>query len=127
MVFYAAAGLSVAVFIVDRKEGFWNRSILAGVRASEMIFAQVTIHSLLIFIQVIELVVTAEILYKFTISGCMTLLLSVQALTGLFFGIFVSIFSPNVMVGNGVILGISTPILCLSGKVLPIDFIKINL
>lgn len=117
MVFYAAAGLSVAVFIVDRKEGFWNRSILAGVRAGEMIFAQVFIHSLIVFIQVVELIVTAEILYGFTISGCMTILLTVQALTGLFFGIFVSIFSPNVTVGNGVILGLSSPILFLSGKI----------
>lgn len=116
MIFFAAAGLSVAVFVVDRKEGFWNRSILAGVKPREMIFAQVLIHCLMISIQVIELMVITKILLEFPFSVSLTILLGVQAITGLFFGILVAIFSPNVTVGNASMLGLSSPILYLSGK-----------
>lgn len=118
MAFFGAAGVAVASFVNDRKEGFWNRSLMAGVTASEMIVAQISIHSVMVLIQVLEMVLTAGYLLHFTIKGSLSLVLTILALyswTGLFLGLFVSILSSSLMVGNAILFGFSSPMVFLSG------------
>jgi ABC-type multidrug transport system permease subunit len=105
-------------FTAERKEGFWNRSLMAGVTASEMILAQVTINSLLIFVQIIETILTAGLVLHLTIRGSLGLLFTMMAFynwTGLFFGLFVAILSPSYAASNAALFGISTPMIFLSG------------
>jgi hypothetical protein len=46
-IFTSACSFVAAVNIDDRKEGFWNRSVLAGVRTAEILFALVIITAIL--------------------------------------------------------------------------------
>lgn len=43
IIFFTASSFTAAVNIDDRKEGFWNRSILAGVRTSEIFVSLIAI------------------------------------------------------------------------------------
>lgn len=119
MMFFSACGLSMVAFISDRKEGFWNRSLLAGVKTSEMIFAQSLVHFSVMFIMNIETIATALVLIDMENHGSVALLFTLSMLygfSGLFFGMFISITTANLSLANAIVLGVSNIMGPISGK-----------
>lgn len=119
MLFYMAAGLTVAVFIADRKEGFWNRTLLAGVTAAEMMVSQIMIHSIVMLIQLLEVVILCGLVFETQSHGSFYIVILILALlgfAGMFFGLFMSCICTDFMQANLVMTGISQPMIVLAGK-----------
>lgn len=121
MMFYIAAGLTVAVFIHDRKEGFWNRTLLAGVSTSEMMVAHIIIHSLILAIQLLEVIVLMGLVFNAESHGSFIIVILILALlgfAGMFFGLMLSCICEDFMQANLFMTGISQPMIVLAGKLL---------
>lgn len=119
MMFYLAAGLTVAVFIHDRKEGFWNRTLLAGVTTSEMMVAHITIYSCILLVQLIEVCVLVGLVFKTENHGSFAIVVLIFALlewAGMFFGFMLSCICEDFMQASLFMTGISQPMIVLAGK-----------
>jgi hypothetical protein len=73
IVFTLGCGFTAAVNIDDQKEGFWNRSILAGVRTTEILSALIAIAAVLMTASFISLS-TALFLSDIKFNGSLLLL-----------------------------------------------------
>lgn len=119
MVFYIAAGLTVAIFIYDRKQGFWNRTLLAGVTTSEMMFAHIMIQSIILMIQLLEVIILVGLVFTTENHGSFFIVILILALlgwAGMFFGLMLSCVCVDFMQANLVMTGISQPMIVLAGK-----------
>jgi ABC-type multidrug transport system permease subunit len=119
MTFFTICGLTIVVIMSDRKEGFWNRTILAGVTTSEILFAHIIIQSVILIFQVIEIVLIVGLVIPLHNQGSYFLVIMMLALegwSGLFLGLFLSCFCPNFTAANSVMAGLTQPITVLSGS-----------
>lgn len=108
MMFYIAAGLTVAIFIADRKEGFWNRTLLAGVTLKEMMLVHVLTHSVVLIIQLVETIVLIFFVFGAENKGsniAVIFLLMMLAYSGMFFGILLSVECNDLREANFVLTG----------------------
>jgi ABC-type Na+ efflux pump permease subunit len=118
MMFYIAAGLTVAIFIADRKEGFWNRTLLAGVTLKEMMLVHVLTHSCVLIIQLVETIILIFFIFGAENKGsnaAVIFLLMMLAYSGMFFGILLSVECNDLREANFVLTGIATPMVVLAG------------
>lgn len=119
MMFYIAAGLTVAIFIADRKEGFWNRTLLAGVTLKELMLVHVLTHSVVLIIQLVETILLVAFVFGAENRGsnaAVIFLLMMLAYSGMFFGILLSVECNDLREANFVLTGIATPMVVLAGK-----------
>lgn len=119
MTFFGAAGLALVTFILDRKDGLWNRTMLAGVKAREAVLAQILINTLFTLMQALQSGITVAIFFDLKIQGSVTLLITIllcYGWAGLFFGLFVSLIVSDMSAGNGMFLACSNLWMLLSGK-----------
>jgi ABC-2 type transporter len=96
-----AAGLAASIVIDDRKEGFWNRSILAGVRTSEILVAHSIVCMFIMSLQMTSVVLACTFV-KMRFEGSVFLLMAFLMLYGwggVFFGLLaVNFFSSHMLV-----------------------------
>lgn len=121
MMFYIAAGLTVAIFIADRKEGFWNRTLLAGVTLKELMLVHVLTHSVVLIIQLVETIILIAFVFGAENKGsnvAVIFLLMMLAYSGMFFGILLSVECNDLREANFVLTGIATPMVVLAGELL---------
>lgn len=119
MMFYIAAGLTVAIFIADRKEGFWNRTLLAGVTLKELMLVHVLTHSVVLIIQLVETILLIAFVFGAENKGsniAVIFLLMMLAYSGMFFGILLSVECNDLREANFVLTGIATPMVVLAGE-----------
>lgn len=119
MMFYIAAGLTVAIFIADRKEGFWNRTLLAGVELKELMLVHVLTHSVVLLIQLLETIILVFLVFGAENKGsnlAVVFLLMMLAYSGMFFGILLSVECNDLREANFVLTGIATPMVVLAGE-----------
>lgn len=124
MMFYIAAGLTVAIFIADRKEGFWNRTLLAGVELKELMLVHVLTHSVVLVIQLVETIFLIAFVFGAENKGsnaAVIFLLMMLAYSGMFFGILLSVECNDLREANFVLTGIATPMVVLAGELLYIQ------
>lgn len=98
--FFASAGLTCALNIDDRKEGLWNRSVLAGVRTTEFFFC-VIVTAFVISILTLSAVVLALFITDMRCEGSYLMVLAflvLICLSGLFLGLFVASCSQSHMI-----------------------------
>lgn len=125
MMFYIASGLTVAIFIADRKEGFWNRTLLAGVTLKELMLVHVLTHSVILIVQLLETILLVAFVFGAENKGsnlAVIFLLMMLAYSGMFFGILLSVECNDLREANFVLTGIATPMVVLAG-----GFIKLLL
>lgn len=119
MLFYTAAGISISVFTTDRKNGVWNRTLLAGVDIVELMLSHISVESMILLVQLIEVIILAQFVFK---SGCdgsyflVSALFGLLGLAGMCFGISVSCFSDNLMQSNLLLTGLAQPMMIISGN-----------
>lgn len=119
MMFYIASGLTVAIFIADRKEGFWNRTLLAGVELKELMLVHVLTHSIVLIIQLVETIFLIAFVFGAENKGsnvAVIFLLMMLAYSGMFFGILLSVECNDLREANFVLTGIATPMVVLAGE-----------
>jgi len=85
------------MFIRDRKEGFWNRTLLANVSLSEILISHTIFNSILMLCQVTSVVVLLKLYFAdVVVQGSETVILLIMVLTGyagLFYGLMISCYS----------------------------------
>lgn len=124
MLFFVAAVLTSTVFIRDRSEGIWNRTLIAGVSATELFSANVLSQLVIIVLQCFEYLITAEILFDTSSRGdnfSVFVLIFMLGLTGMFVGFLISIYCDKFYMANIILTGISSPMIALAGIIWPLE------
>lgn len=119
MLFYTAAGISISVFTTERKSGVWNRTLLAGVDIVELLISHISVESSILLVQLIEVIVLAQFVFKSGIDGSYLLvaaLFAILGFAGMCFGVSVSCFSDNLMQSNLLLTGLAQPMMIISGE-----------
>lgn len=124
IIFNSAAGLTIASIVYERKEGLWNRTLLAGVSTLEVMTAHVIINVTILLIQLLEILVLMYLIFDTNSQGSYSIVCLMMALvgcTGLFFGLFVSCVSTEILQTHLLMTGITQPITVLSGMFWPVE------
>lgn len=119
MTFFLGAIVTSTVFIRDRSEGIWNRTLIAGASTAELLFAAIFCLSIMIIIQTAEFVITAGIIFNTVNHGnnfTVFFLILMLGFTGMFIGMFISIYADKYNTSNIILTGISSPMIALCGK-----------
>lgn len=122
--FYLAAGLTVASIIYERKEGFWNRTLLAGVSTKEMMIAHVIINVSILAVQLAEVVTLLTLVVSTDSRGSyflVSVMIALLGCSGIFFGLWCSCMCTTFMEANLLMTGISQPMIVVSGMFWPIE------
>ncbi|KAL7040388.1 hypothetical protein ACKWTF_000371 [Chironomus riparius] len=122
--FNVTASLTVAAFVAERKEGFWNRTLLAGVSTVEMMASHIAINLAVQLLQITEMMIMVYIYYDshhYGSYGLIVILLLLVGISGLFFGVYISCICTEIMQSHILLLGITQPITVLSGMFWPVE------
>nr|CAH0102208.1 unnamed protein product [Daphnia galeata] len=125
-----AVSLTAAVFINERKQGLLDRSLVAGVRTSEILLAHlVTQFTVLVFQSSVVLLVML-LVFKITCQGSLALAMFItllQGLCGMFYGFVVSSLCDQQTSALQLSLGSFFPNMLLSGVLWPMEGMSIYL
>ncbi|CAF1284439.1 unnamed protein product [Rotaria sp. Silwood1] len=124
IIFFLAIGLTALMFVVEKKEGLLERSWIAGVTTVEVMLAHVIVKFFIQFIQIILMVVFADVIFQVTIQGPVLLamaLIFVQGICGMSYGLFISAMCEQEVEVMEVALGSVFPILLSSGVIWPLE------
>lgn len=114
--FFASSALSLSI-LTDRKEGFWNRTLLAGVRESEMLVSYIVILSVFFAIQLGQLVIFVYFLAPNTlhitpiIIQCLLL-----GYCGIWYGLFISCLFDDLIKLNLFFTSVGQVSMTITGK-----------
>lgn len=89
MVFFLATLMTAAVFISERMDGIWDRTLLAGVSATEMLWAHLLTQLIIMALQSFEVIMYIGLVFDTYNNGdTLTLigLLTLTAFCGMLFG-----------------------------------------
>lgn len=122
--FNVTASLTVSAFVSERKEGFWNRTLLAGVSFVEMMSSHIAINLAVQILQIAEMMIMVYIYYDPYHYGSYCLivfLLLLVGTSGLFLGVYISCICTEIMQSHILLLGLTQPITVLSGMFWPVE------
>ncbi|GBP06208.1 ABC transporter G family member 20 [Eumeta japonica] len=94
IIFFLSAVVTSTLLIADRLEGVWERSVVAGVRAHELLNVHILIQSAVILFQTLEMMCLAFLGYGLPHQGplfAVGLLLFLQGLSGMCYGFLLSV------------------------------------
>lgn len=82
MVFFLATLVTAAVFITDRMDGVWERTLVAGITTTELLLAHIMTHSILVFLQAAEVIFFIGVVFGTENNGDNLTVICLLALTG---------------------------------------------
>ena len=118
VIFFMSCGLTSSIIIIDRSEGLWNRSILAGVRTKEILCALIVSSSVIIS-AAMALVLLALHLAEMKFHGNFLLLgtfIFFFCLGGFFFGLSTVHFCPTLQASSSLFLSCANAAIFLMGN-----------
>ncbi|XP_030381127.1 ABC transporter G family member 20 [Scaptodrosophila lebanonensis] len=124
MVFFLATLMTAAVFISERMDGIWDRTLLAGVSATEMLWAHLLTQLIIMALQSFEVIMYIGIVFDTYNKGDTTTLIGLLTLTafcGMLFGLFISVFCKSHTEANFVATGAFYPMIILCGLLWPLE------
>ncbi|KAH8282766.1 hypothetical protein KR054_009621 [Drosophila jambulina] len=124
MVFFLATLMTAAVFISERMDGIWDRTLLAGVSATEMLWAHLLTQLIIMALQSFEVIMYIGLVFDTYNNGdTLTLigLLTLTAFCGMLFGLFISVFCKSHTEANFVATGAFYPMIILCGLLWPLE------
>jgi ABC-type multidrug transport system permease subunit len=124
MFFNSGALLAIGTLIPERKEGLWNRTLIAGVSMIELMTSHAIICIAVIFIHLLEIAAGMMIILKMEFVGSfmlVTLLWTLVALSGLSFGLFLSCIIDDFVLANYLNIGVFLGFMFTSGIFWPIE------
>ncbi|XP_017860147.1 PREDICTED: ABC transporter G family member 20 [Drosophila arizonae] len=124
MVFFLATLMTAAVFISERMDGIWDRTLLAGVSATEMLWGHLLTQLIIMALQSFEVIVYIGIVFDTYNNGDTTTLIGLLTLTafcGMLFGLFISVFCKSHTEANFVATGAFYPMIILCGLLWPLE------
>ncbi|UJR07556.1 hypothetical protein I4U23_011844 [Adineta vaga] len=124
IIFFLAIGLTALIFVVEKKEGLLERSWIAGVTTVEVMLAHIIVKFFIQFIQIILMIVFADIIFQVKIEGPVILamaLIFLQGICGMSYGLLISAMCEQEVEVMEVALGSVFPILLSSGVIWPAE------
>ncbi|XP_068084835.1 ABC transporter G family member 20 [Anabrus simplex] len=123
-VFFLATTITATLIVTDRTEGIWDRNIVAGVTAIEILLSHFLSQVACVVLQVMEVVFTSLLLFGLECNGSLFTLLGITLMMGfcgMMFGLVISVFSSSFTMAIFMSLGSYIPFINLSGMLWPIE------
>lgn len=120
--FLAAVALTALAFVMERKEGLLERSLVAGVSSTEFMLSHVLTQLLVLSVQVVLLLVFTFLVFEIPFRGpfvWVVILTLLQGSCGMAFGLMISAICEEENSATMLALGSFYPNLLLSGTVWP--------
>ncbi|XP_040161258.1 ABC transporter G family member 20 [Anopheles arabiensis] len=124
MIFFLATLITATIFITDRLEGVWDRTIVAGITALELLLAHIITQTSIMLLQCIEIILLATFLFdaqnqgsNITVVGLLMLL----GFAGMLYGLLISIFCDAHSTANFMATGSFYPMIILCGILWPLE------
>jgi len=124
VMFTLSIGLTSLMFVIEKKEGLLDRSLVAGVSTIEIMSAHVTAKLLIMIVQIGLLIIIANFVFQIQMSGPMIitfLLLLLQGYCGMSYGLAISAGLDDETEVIQLSIGSIFPILLLSGIMWPVE------
>lgn len=124
MVFFLATLMTAAVFISERMDGVWDRTLVAGVSATEMLWAHLLTQFIIMTFQSFEVIMYIGLVFDTYNKGdTITLigLLTLTAFCGMLFGLLISVYCRSHTTANFVATGAFYPMIILCGLLWPLE------
>ncbi|CAF4085037.1 unnamed protein product [Adineta steineri] len=124
IIFFLAIGLTALIFVVEKKEGLLERSWIAGVTTVEVMLAHIIVKFFIQFIQIILMIIFADVIFQVKIEGPVILamaLIFLQGICGMSYGLLISAMCEQEVEVMEVALGSVFPILLSSGVIWPAE------
>lgn len=147
MVFFLATLVTAAVFITDRMDGVWERTLVAGITTPELLMAHILTQSVIVFLQCTEVIFFIGVVFGTQNNGdnlTVIVLLSLTGFAGMLFGkcdssdketqfcqnyihfsciagLLISIFCESHTMANFVSTGAFYPMIVLCGLLWPLE------
>lgn len=121
-----ATGLTSLAFIIERRDGLYERTLAAGVGHVQMLISHSIVQLVVMIVQISLVVFFTFVIYKVPTNGpfiWVFLLLLLQGLAGMSFGLMVSAICNEENTAIMMILGTFYPNLLLAGVIWPIEAI----
>lgn len=119
MIFFLATLITSTIFITDRLEGIWDRTLVAGISTSELLLAHIITQSTVMLVQCAEIVILAAFIFNTHNYGdnfTVILLLMMLGFSGMLYGLFISIFCDSHTMANFMATGSFYPMIILCGE-----------
>lgn len=121
-----ATGLTSLAFIIERRDGLYERTLAAGVGHVQMLISHSIVQLVVMIVQISLVVFFTFVIYQVPTNGPFVwvfLLLLLQGLAGMSFGLMVSAICNEENTAIMMILGTFYPNLLLAGVIWPIEAI----
>lgn len=121
-----ATGLTSLAFITERRDGLYDRTLAAGVDQVQMLISHSIVQLVVMVVQISLVVFFTFVIYKVPTNGpfiWVFILLLLQGLAGMSFGLMVSAICREENTAIMMILGTFYPNLLLAGVIWPIEAI----
>ena len=123
-IFFAAMALTAITLVLERKDGVFERTLVAGVKTFEFIVSQISTQLLVLAVQVLLSIVTMFYIIDVTNQGSITLvylLTLMQGMCGMALGLVVSAFSENESQALALAMASFLPVSIISGIFWPVE------
>lgn len=119
IIYFLSTALSSACLINDRLEGFWNRTLLAGVTTSELMVSYFAVNSILLLMQIAVIFTTARIVFNAETRGSVFLIFIIVIMlgySGMSFGLLLSSVCSTAMQTFVILIGMVQQMIYISGS-----------
>lgn len=119
---FVSSSLSASVvFLRDRLEGIWNRTLISGIKSEEILLSHMLSQTMIVTLSLITVVIGNMFFanHTFNLTACILILLF--AMTGTVIGFLVSLYSVSYSIANITVLSIFFPTMSLGGLFWPIE------
>lgn len=124
MIFFLATLVTSTLFITDKLEGIWDRTLIAGITVTELLIAHVGIQAVMMLIQCLEVVAYAAYFFNASNKGdtlTVTSLFILLGFAGMLYGLLISIFCDSHITASFVATGSFYPMIILCGIFWPLE------
>ncbi|CAG9819085.1 unnamed protein product [Phaedon cochleariae] len=124
IMFFMGAMMTSQIIIMDRHEGVWDRSIVAGVTSMEITVTHLMLQASIAIFQTVEMLIVVFAIYQQTYSGSILLIylmVYLQGICGMCYGFWVSVISTDHSMANIIVTGAFLPMMMLSGMMWPTE------
>ncbi|EFN69285.1 ABC transporter G family member 20 [Camponotus floridanus] len=124
LIFFLATTISTTLIITDRMEGVWDRSLVQGVKNSEILLAHILTQTSLIIIHVSVIMTLFFPIWDLKCEGSyfhVFIIMFLNGLSGLMYGFFISVTCKTHTLANYASAGSFFPLIILSASIWPVE------
>ncbi|XP_043476598.1 ABC transporter G family member 23 isoform X2 [Leptopilina heterotoma] len=124
LVFFLATAVACFIIITDRHEGVWDRSLVQGVKTTEILMAHLLTQFTVILVQSAICLSLSFLVFNLVCEGplltaiCLVILMG---LCGMCYGFLISVYSKSHTLANFIATGSFYPVILLCGCIWPLE------